>query len=157
MGLEAADIIFRPRSDYTPRRFGRGRLFCRDFLSCCFLSCCFLGHLDTPIERSIRSHKTVSIKLTNATYPSRRRHGHPSHCLPMSGSSGRDCDGPERGQLSSFPARMPGFPPRRYFDGIRASRDAGRLLSMHRQCVPGRERVHVVSPVRDFPVFNPDD
>jgi hypothetical protein len=28
------------------------------------------------------------------------------------------------------------------------------LRSLPRQCVPGRERVHIVSPVRDFPVFN---
>ena len=34
---------------------------------------------------------------------------------------------------------------------------AGLLASARRQCVPGRERVHVVSPMRDFPVFNLDD
>ena len=31
------------------------------------------------------------------------------------------------------------------------------LASARRQCVPGRERVHIVSPVRDFPIFNLDD
>lgn len=29
--------------------------------------------------------------------------------------------------------------------------------SVRRECVPGRERVHVVSPVHDFPVLNLDD
>src|SRR5271168_5552474 len=38
----------------------------------------------------------------------------------------------------------------------RCARD-GLLARAHRQCVPGRERVHVVSPVRDFPIFNLDD
>jgi hypothetical protein len=33
----------------------------------------------------------------------------------------------------------------------------GPLAGARRQCVPGRERVHIVSPVRDFPVFNLDD
>jgi hypothetical protein len=33
----------------------------------------------------------------------------------------------------------------------------GLLASARRQCVPGRERVHIVSPVRDFPIFNLDD
>ena len=31
------------------------------------------------------------------------------------------------------------------------------LAGARRQCVPGRERVHIVPPVRDFPVFNLDD
>ncbi len=30
-------------------------------------------------------------------------------------------------------------------------------MNARRQCVPGRERVHVVSPMRDFLVFNLDD
>src|SRR6266481_6504626 len=41
--------------------------------------------------------------------------------------------------------------------GIRSAIPPYKLHLLHRQCVPGGERVHVVSPVRDFPVFNPDD
>ena len=37
------------------------------------------------------------------------------------------------------------------------SQDAGLLARARRQCVPSRERVHIVSPVRDFSVFNLDD
>ena len=35
-----------------------------------------------------------------------------------------------------------------------SSGDSGLLASARRQYVPSRERVHVVSPVRNFPIFN---
>jgi hypothetical protein len=43
------------------------------------------------------------------------------------------------------------------FETPRRMRDRSLLAGARRQCVPGRERVHVVSPVRDFPAFNLDD
>jgi hypothetical protein len=38
----------------------------------------------------------------------------------------------------------------------RANRVPALALILRRQCIPGREGVHVVSPVRDLPVFNLD-
>ena len=39
----------------------------------------------------------------------------------------------------------------------RSMRAPALALTLRRQCIPGRERVHVVSPVHDLPVFNLDD
>jgi hypothetical protein len=58
MSLETANIVLRPRLENAARRFSRCRLFRRNFLCNCLL-----GHSDTPIGKSVYSHKTVSIKL----------------------------------------------------------------------------------------------